>query len=291
LNTWTQKDTNPTFNIQKSILLNADIRFIKLFLQNSLIFKYLLWNTSNWHKSLSEVLPQRNFFQTLTDLQHYYTGSFVGFFKNSNVWPTSAFSYSIKRRVLKTFSIRKFAPEVTMWYYTNLIQFIESYTGRKVYLHFNPFVENGLTFFDTSRCVLWEPRLRSFQRLLGARIFVNESLRIFYIALKFRDPMFLANWIRDMMYRMSFWKYRLLFRYIKYLLRYLFFPCFGEIGFKGVKFTLRGKISVAGNARTRTLFYSIGDTSNAKMNNRVLSHFTTVNSFTGVMGFTLSFYF
>jgi len=74
-------------------------------------------------------------------------------------------------------------------------------------------------------------------------------------------------------------------------MKHFYYPCSEEIGFRGLKLTLRGKISVAGNARTRTLFYAIGDTSNAKMNNRVLSYFTTVNSFTGVMGFTLLFYF
>jgi hypothetical protein len=74
-------------------------------------------------------------------------------------------------------------------------------------------------------------------------------------------------------------------------MRYLYYPYRSDIGFRGFKLTLRGKIAVAGNARTRTLIYSLGDTSNAKMNNRVVSHFTTVNSFTGVMGFNLLFYF
>jgi len=50
---------------------------------------------------------------------------------------------------------------------------------------------------------------------------------------------------------------------------------------------LKGKISVAGNARTRTLLYRIGETSHSKVNNRVLSDFTTINSFTGVMGFKI----
>jgi hypothetical protein len=74
-------------------------------------------------------------------------------------------------------------------------------------------------------------------------------------------------------------------------MRYLFWAYFPDMGFKGLKFVLRGKISVAGNARTRTLVYTIGETSHAKVNNRVLSEFTTINSFTGVMGFLVSFYF
>jgi hypothetical protein len=57
--------------------------------------------------------------------------------------------------------------------------------------------------------------------------------------------------------------------------------------FKGFKLRLKGKISVAGNARTRTLMYRIGETSYSKLNNRIVSDFTTINTFTGVLGFKI----
>ena len=138
---------------------------------------------------------------------------------------------------------------------------------------------------------MWFGRVNPYQRILGHRIFVHESLRIFHLAIRFRDPTFLSNWIKAMLYRMSFWKYRVLFRFIKYILRTLFWAHFEELDFRGVKITLRGKISVAGNARTRTLAFTVGNTSHSEMNNRVLSSFTNIHSFTGVMGFRLSFYF
>jgi hypothetical protein len=71
----------------------------------------------------------------------------------------------------------------------------------------------------------------------------------------------------------------------------LFWAYFPDLNFKGLKLRLKGKISVAGNARTRKLVYAIGETSHATVNNRVISDFTTVNSFTGVMGFRMTFYF
>ena len=83
---------------------------------------------------------------------------------------------------------------------------------------------------------------------------------------------------------MSFWKYRLLFRYLDFLVRHVIRFYFPEIGVKGFKLQLKGKISVAGNARTRTLFKRVGTTSHAKMNNRVAYHLSLVNTFTGVMG-------
>jgi hypothetical protein len=58
-----------------------------------------------------------------------------------------------------------------------------------------------------------------------------------------------------------------------------------------VKLSLKGKISVAGNARTRTLFLRVGDTSHSKMDNKVAYDLSLVNTFTGVLGFKLFFYY
>jgi len=90
-----------------------------------------------------------------------------------------------------------------------------------------------------------------------------------------------------MLYRMSFWKYRLIFRYLRYVIRVLFRPYFLDLNFKGLKVKLKGKISIAGNGRTRTLMYRVGQTSNSKFNNRVNYTFTLVHTFTGVLGFQL----
>ena len=88
-----------------------------------------------------------------------------------------------------------------------------------------------------------------------------------------------------MLSKMSFWKYRLLFRYIKFVMRYFFWVHFKTLGFRGLKLKLKGKISVAGNARTRTLRYSIGENSHATLDNRVSHEISTIGTFTGVMGF------
>jgi ribosomal protein S3 len=178
-----------------------------------------------------------------------------------------------------------------MWYYNMLIRFIENCSGKKVYMKFNPFVENSLSFSDLARCDLWYSRITGFQRILGPRIFLKESLKILFVAFKYKDPTFLANWIKGMLARMSFWKYKLLFRYLKYVMRYLFWFQFENLKFKGLKLRLKGKISVAGNARTRTLVYAIGETSFSKINNKVVSDYSTINTFTGVLGFKVWFFF
>jgi len=87
----------------------------------------------------------------------------------------------------------KYLPQTTIYFYKTLINFMEYFTGKKIYLKLNPFIENSLSYLDTSRCYLWYSRVLSFQKILGHRIFVHESLKIMYLAIKFRDPTFLIN--------------------------------------------------------------------------------------------------
>lgn len=275
---WLVQFSNPN-------LLLLDFINIKTIVNNPLLYKYLFWL----------ITPQINanhlFNYALTSLNDHSFSTRLNFFKNSNLWPSSFFHFTLKRKILKIFSFNKFLPNVTMWYYNILIRFMESCTGKKIFLKFNPFIENFLSFTDIARCNMWSIRINSFQKLLGPKIFLNESLRIMHIALRFKDPTFFANWIKGMLNRMSFWKYRLLFRYIKFAMRYLFWLYFSDLQFKGLKIKLKGKISVAGNARTRTLVYRIGETGYSKIDNRVLCDSSIINTFTGVLGFKIWFFF
>ena len=59
----------------------------------------------------------------------------------------------------------------------------------------------------------------------------------------------------------------------------------------GVKIKLKGKISVAGNARTRAIYYRVGSTSHAKIQNKILHNLNLVHTFTGVLGLQIWYYF
>lgn len=87
-----------------------------------------------------------------------------------------------------------------------------------------------------------------------------------------------------MIKRISFWKTRSIFRYLKYVLNVYYYHTFENLDIKGVKFRLKGKISAAGNSRKRTILYRVGKTSHSEVNLRVLHEITTINTFTGVMG-------
>lgn len=281
---------NKVSKVSQVLSINSLSSFTSIFSYPSL-YKFFFWN----YKNIIDFSNTSNELKWVRTPREFSTKLFLGENINrvitTNLVPMSFFRSSYKKRIIKTLSNDIYLPRSSIYFYKTLITFIEHHTSKKVFLKLNPFLEGSLSFKDACRCSIWYSKVNVFQKILGHRIFVHESLRIFMSAVRFRDPDFLANWIRSMLYRMSFWKYRVLFRYIKYVFRALLAPYFNELDFKGIRLVVRGKISVAGNARARTLAFSVGNTSHSEMNNRVLSSFNTIESFTGVMGFRLSFYF
>lgn len=263
------------------------IELICFFFLKPVFLKYLncvSFNTLNYNS----VLNLNSFKEPFTN----YFNSFF-FYNNSdfsnltNLIPNSNLHYIVKKTVIRIFSFDKFPSLVTPWYYQTLIRFLEFCSGRKVCLRFNAFLNNSLSEEEKIRCFLWSQRVKYFRKILGPKLFLNESIQIMYLALKNKDPYLLSNWMVTTMYKISFWKYKTFLRYIKYVLRYFFWSIFTELRVKGIKFQLKGKISVAGNARTRTAFHYVGFTSHATFNNKILYNLSLVKSFTGVMGLKL----
>ena len=226
-----------------------------------------------------------------TQLAPYFFGTRLNNLNHLNTWNVPTVNITLRKKLMRAFVGDVFVPKVATWYYQSLIRFMENCTGRKVALHIGPFVDDVLTFEDKALCYMWSYKVKGFQRMLGPRIFVTEGLDIVASSLRLKDPTFLANWIRAMLKRMSFWKFRLLFRYIKFLITHLFHHSFQHFQFKGFKLRLKGKISVAGNARTRALHLRIGNTSHSKMTNRVAYDLSYFGTFTGVLGLKLWFFY
>ena len=175
----------------------------------------------------------------------------------------------------------------SIWFYETLIKFLEYCSGKKVNLNLYTFLHNNLNFSEKSQCVLWARKVKYFRKVLGPRLFLNESLQIIYLSLKLKDPFFLSNWIVSTMQKIDFYKYKTFLRYLKYVLRYFFWVIFKELNIKGIKFQLKGKISVAGNARTRTARHSVGATGHSTFNNKILYKLNLIRTFTGVLGLKL----
>ena len=205
----------------------------------------------------------------------------------SNLVPHFAFNKSIAKTVLNSFSNKSFQTNLVPWYYNTLIRFMEDCSGKKVLFQFYPFINQEMTADFVARYRRWLPRMSSYERNLGHRFFLEEALHIMHLSFILRDPKIIATWLKAMILRISFWKTRSIFRFIKYLFHNYFRHVFPDINIKGLKIRLKGKISAAGNSRKRTILYRIGKTSHSQTSLRVLSEFTTINTFTGVMGFSV----
>ena len=74
-------------------------------------------------------------------------------------------------------------------------------------------------------------------------------------------------------------------------MRFFFFLVFKSLGIKGIKFKLKGKISVSGNARTMKIIQNFGKTSNSTASIKSLYILNLVRTFTGVMGLKVWIFF
>ena len=251
-------------------------------------FNHVLANTAFM---MTYVLQTQGYLYNLTAARRYLLYSNLSLLQLEEFYRAVLTYKIIDSKILRDYSTRYIRPSGFFWYYTSLIQFLEHATGRKIALNFGPFLETALTFTDRAKCADWKRRILGFQRILGPKIFIYEALEVLVISIRLKDPTFLANWIRAMLARISFWKYRVIFRYLKFLLKNLIKSSFNYFNFKGAKFRLKGKISVAGNARTRMVFYRIGSTSHTTMAYRISYDLSYVHTFTGIQGFKIWFFY
>lgn len=268
--------------------------FLHNFFLNKNPLKFLMY-----YKFLNLFFPQEKTFNLLkknltgiftTHSKFFFESRFLKLTPNTLI-PSFYFSHVVKKKLMNITKKNTFHINILFWYHSMLIKFLENISGLKIQLLFNPFLENSLSFFDLAKINLWADRVFDFRRLLGPKIFIKESFKIFFLSMKIKDPSLLSSWIRQMLKRISFWKYRVLFRYIKYIVKNLFSTVFSYLQFKGFKLKLKGKISVGGNSRARTLMYRIGQTGQSTLSNKIVHDINYVYTFTGVMGFQIWFYF
>ena len=178
-----------------------------------------------------------------------------------------------------------FRENITSWVYNTLVKFMESHSGKKVLVQVYSFMSqsintNYLIFYKT-----WLPRFSYYERRLGHRFFLEEAFHILHMSFNYQDSKILSSWLKAIIQRISFWKTRFIFRFLRYLFNNYFQFIFKEIGVKGFKVKLKGKISVAGNSRKRSILYRVGKTSHSSCNLKVVHKSDTIVTFTGVMGF------
>jgi len=103
--------------------------------------------------------------------------------------------------------------------------------------------------------------------------------------------MLLINWLRDRLRFMSMFSHLRFFRVLGLILKLTTKDTFGSYRLRGFSFYLAGKISVTGNAMSRSYRSFSGKRSNSSLALRLASQFFLVRTPTGCLGFTLSYFF
>jgi hypothetical protein len=203
----------------------------------------------------------------------------------TNIYPVPSFRKRVAKKVKKYVTSSILRLNITPWYHNTLIRFFEHCSGNKVLLQYNLSVANQV---DSQSIVLykrWMPRMASYERKLGHRFFLEEALHIIHLSFRLHDSSLISNWLKAMIKRISFWKTRSIFRFLKYLFNNYLQSSFNYLGVKGFKIRLKGKISAAGNSRKRNIIFRSGKTSYASVNLKCLHTKSIIPTFTGVMGF------
>ena len=106
-----------------------------------------------------------------------------------------------------------------------------------------------------------------------------------HLSFKYHDVNLFSSWLKAIITRISFWKTRSIFRFLKYVFNNYYRYMFDTLSVKGIKIRLKGKISAAGNSRKRTILFRSGKNSYSSVNIKCIHDFKTITTFTGVMGF------
>jgi len=270
-NTFNQKTSSPWIYLKNwQFFLQTSNTYLYTIFFNPLLFKY--------YKYLNPLYSYFNMWNL------YFANKKQ---LHTNLIPNSSFRSYVKTRSLRMFGNNSYRKVVAFWYYATLVRFIQFVFGSYVLFQFFPFLDKMVHVSFVSRYQLWMRKLNYFERRLGHRFFLEEGLHIIHMSFYEKDVKLIHSWLTAIITRISFWKTRFIFRFIKYIFLNHFQPMFADLNAKGFKIKLKGKISVAGNSRKRTILFRAGKNSHTNLNLRVLHHKNTIVTFTGVMGFQI----
>ena len=115
-------------------------------------------------------------------------------------------------------------------------------------------------------------------------MFLLDSLLILFLLFQNKDSFLLIYWIKIIFTKINFFKYKLFFYYLKYVIFFFFLYKFKRFRIYGLKFLIKGKLCVIGNARKRNFWIVFGKISNFTILYKINYHLILINTFTGVLG-------
>lgn len=173
------------------------------------------------------------------------------------------------------------------WLHFFFVRFVEKTSAQKSIINLNFNFHTTTSKHLLKLQASWTSRLFVFKKLITHKLFVKESLLIFFYSLLNKNIFFLTQWIERMFTLTNFFKHKNIFRYVAFMIKSVFYPLFNELAVKGVHFFLKGKISVSGNARSRALIFKKGSFSSSNYTIKYAVKYGTISTYMGVLGYKM----
>ena len=131
-----------------------------------------------------------------------------------------------------------------------------------------------------------------FYKIFKKYLNINKQITgIIYYSLLLKDSSIFINFFKKILKNTSIKLHKKIFFSLKKFLLLVFKPYFFFLNVKGLFFNVKGKIGVSGNAKKRRYFFSLGEHSMSTKTLKIDFMFTTVTTFTGILGFSFSIFF
>lgn len=175
-----------------------------------------------------------------------------------------------------------YGPHTSSFFLKYLVGFTETTLGGKVCLTFLPYDAQKPELAPSLACVesCVYPRLRRFHRLFFVKDFVDLMAMAFYQ----KNAALFLRWVVKFMERIAPRLHRKFLAFFKLFLTRLYVRHAPTLGYIGFKLTVKGKISVTGNAKKRTQRVHCGTCSLTTKVNRISYAARVVHTPTGVLG-------
>jgi hypothetical protein len=112
---------------------------------------------------------------------------------NNNLVPSNYFNFILTKKLYTSTSKTKININILPIYYTSIIRFMESISGNQTLVQFNPFVSQSINQNFIVKYKLWLSRLTFYEKRLGHKFFLEESIHIIHLSFALRDPSLLLN--------------------------------------------------------------------------------------------------
>lgn len=292
--------TTFTFNINNYSLKKNKLtkkKFILfLFFNNARFCIYKKYNDL-FNLNVKEPLFETTLFKKINQTLDYITHSKQSFSIPNTLWSKTFLDDSVRKVLgdkdeatelnLKNLYKKKYFVFLNRY----LINFLQFLFKIRIHLSFKKlwFIPNSLENLYNYDFIVYT--IKKHSKKLKNIKFIQTFVKVLWVAMKIKDSKFFLSWL---IYRAELMFFKL-HKFIPYLLN-IVFKYFSKVFFlktntKGVFFSMRGKISLAGDSKKKTIFVKYGKHSTSQKNLNLNIVHDQIKTETGVLGVTLGLFF